>query len=224
MLAMLFAALLAPLHFCVGCNFAGLQLSGADFAGGVYVATNFAGANLTGASFRGAQLVAANFQGANLQGVAFDAAQCTACNFEGTQLDGATFSGARMTASNFSGFKAAVGDSELRELFSRCVACGFHAASLAGRDFSGAVLAGVDFSQADLRNTRFDNATLCWYAIDGTQRVTKCASLAGARLEGASFRNVRVCADPADPASCAPVSADSLRRYSGSPLTGAILP
>jgi uncharacterized protein YjbI with pentapeptide repeats len=224
MLGLLLAALVTPLHFCVGCNFAGQQLAGADFAGGVYVASNFAGANLTGASFRGAQIVAANFEGADLQGVVFDAAECTACNFERTKLDGATFAGARMTAANFVGFSAAVSDPQLRELLSRCVACGFRAASLAGRDLSGAVLAGVDFSQADLRNTRFDGATLCWYVVNVTQRTTKCASLKGARVAGATFRNVRVCADPTDASTCAAVSADALRRYSGSPLDGATLP
>jgi uncharacterized protein YjbI with pentapeptide repeats len=220
----LLAALLAPLHFCVGCSFAGLQLAGASFSGGVYVGTNFAGADLKGASFDGAQLVAANFQGADLQNAAFDAAQCTACNFEGAELSGATFTGARMTAANFVDFNAAVSDEQLRELFARCVACSFHGASLAGRDLSGAVLAGVDFSQADLRNTRFDTAVLCWYVVDGTLRTMKCATLKDARLDGASFHDVRVCADPADPSSCSAVSADLLRRYSGSPLSGATFP
>jgi uncharacterized protein YjbI with pentapeptide repeats len=225
LLGILLAALVAPVpHFCAGCNFAAAQLADANFAGGVYVGANFAGAVLTGASFRGAELVAANFEGADLRGAAFDAARCTACNFQAARLDGATFSGVRMVAANFKGFAAAGPDAAIRDLLAGCVVCNFQAASLAGRDLSGVPLISIDLSQADLQNTKFDGAVLCWYVVDGTQRATKCDAMQGARVNGASFTGVRLCSDPTDPHSCVPVDAASLRRYASSPLSGAALP
>lgn len=211
-------------HYCMGCNFAGSQLAGRDFTGGVLVGSNFAGAQLSAASFRGAKIIAANFQGADLTRVVFDGAECTACNFQGAKLDGATFSGARMVAANFSGFAAAVTDAALRELLGGCAACNFQAASLAGRDLSGTLMIGVDLARADLRNTRFDGAVLCWYVVNGSRGGTKCDGLKDARVEGASFRGVRLCRDPADAATCTAVSGADLQRDSGSPLSGAALP
>lgn len=199
-------------------------MPGSDFTGVVYVGTNFAGAELQRASFRGAKLVAANFQGADLRGAAFDGAECTACNFQSATFDGATFSGVRIVAANFSGFLGAVADDQLRELLGGCFVCDFRTSSLAGRDLSGVSLLGVDLSEADLRNAKFNGAVLCWYAVDGAQRVTKCDAMQGARVEGASFRGARICADPADPRTCAPVTAASLRKESGSALKGAALP
>lgn len=221
----LLAAVVAPvLHFCMGCNFAGSQLSENDFSGTVYVGANFAGAVLERASFRGAKLVAANFEGADLRGAAFDAAECTACNFQGAKLDGATFAGARMTAANFNGFAAAIPDAQLRELLTGCIVCNFGTASLAGRDLSGIVLIGVDLSQADLRGTKFAGTVLCWYVVEGAQRATKCDAMQGARVAGASFANVQLCSDPTDRRTCIPVDAKSLQRYAGSQLSGATLP
>lgn len=220
----LLVALVVNPHFCAGCNFAGAQLAGSDFSGGVYVGSNFAGAVLERASFRGSKLVAANFQGADLRGAAFDNAECTACNFEGAKFDGATFSGARIVAANFAGFSAVVGDDQLRALLSGCYFCNFRAASLAGRDLSGASLIGIDFSQADLRNTRFDGAVLCWYVIDGAQRTPKCVTLQGARVQGASFTGALICTDPTEARTCTAVAAAALRRDTGSELSGAVLP
>jgi uncharacterized protein YjbI with pentapeptide repeats len=214
----------AVLHVCMGCNLAGLPLSGSDFSGVVYVGGNFAGATLDRASFRGARVVAANFEKADLRGAAFEGAECTACNFDGAKLDGATFSGARMTAANFNGFAATVADVQLRELFAGCVACNFASASLVGRDLSGAMAFGMDFSKADLRGTKFDGAVLCTYVMNETQRTTKCATMQGARVDGASFLNVQLCANPEDPRTCKAIDASSLRRYSGSTLDGATLP
>lgn len=211
-------------HYCMGCNYAGSQLAGHDFSGGVLVGSNFAGAQLSGASFRGAKLVAANFQGADLSRVTFDAAECTACNFQATKLDGATFSGALMVAANFVGFAAAVTDAALRDLLGGCVACNFQTAAVAGRDLSGIAMIGVDLGRADLRNTRFDGSVLCWYVVNGSERGTKCDSFKDARVDGASFRGVRICRDPSDAATCLPVTAAALQRDSGSQLSGAALP
>jgi uncharacterized protein YjbI with pentapeptide repeats len=223
-LGTLLAVLAAPvLHFCMGCNLAGMPLSGADFDGSLYVATNFEGAALDRASFRGAKLVAVNFENADLRGAVFDSAECTACNFDKAKLDGATFSGSRMTAANFKGFAAAVSDAALAQLLSGCAACNFQSAALAGRDLSGVTAIGADFSAADLRHTKLDGAVLCAYTLNQTQRAIKCANLAGARVDGASFIHIRVCTDPQDASTCALIDADSLRRYSGSPLTGAIV-
>jgi uncharacterized protein YjbI with pentapeptide repeats len=225
MLAILLGALTAaPAHFCFGCNYAGAQLSGANFAGAVYVGSNFEGAVLENASFRGAKLVAANFEGADLKGAALDGAECTACNFEDAKLDGATFSGARMVAANFNGFAAAVTDAGLRDLLSNCLACNFSKASLARRDLSNLTIIGVDFTQADLRHTKFDGSTLCYYEVVAAQRTTICDKLKGAQVAGASFSGVRVCDDPTQVQTCVPVDAASLRRYGGSTLDGAILP
>lgn len=220
----LFAALVAPLHFCTGCDFAGSQLTNYDFSGAIYVGSNFAGATLQRASFRQARLVAANFQGADLRGAAFDGAECTACNFEGAKFDGATFAGVRMVAANFKGFAAALSDAALRDLLSGCIVCNFRASSLANRDLSGVSLVGVDLGQSDLSGTRFDGAMLCWYVVDHARRVTKCDTMTGARVTGASFRGVRVCTDPADAQTCTVVTAHALRRDSDSPLSGALFP
>jgi len=211
-------------HYCMGCNFAGAQLAGRDFSGSVLVGSNFGGAQLSGASFRGAKIVAANFQGADLSRVSFDAAECTACNFQAAKLDGATFSGARIVAANFAGFASALTDSALRDLLGACVVCNFQTASLAGHDLSGTSTIGVDLTRADLRNTRFDGAVLCWYVVNGPERSTKCATLKEARVDGASFRSVRICRDPSDPTTCVPVTAAALQRDSGSQLSGAALP
>lgn len=214
----------ATVPVCTDCDFSGKSLGAWDFSGGVYVGTNFAGSVLERASFKNAKLVAANFLGADLRGAAFDGMQCTACNFLNAKLDGATFIGSRIVAANFFGFAAQVADEQLRGLLSGCVSCNFSASSLSGRDLSGSALIGVDLSQADLRGTKFDGAVLCWYAFDWPQRTVKCDSLKEARLDGASFKGVRVCTDPADAATCSSVDAATLRRYTGSNLSGAILP
>ncbi|MBV9718092.1 MAG: pentapeptide repeat-containing protein [Candidatus Eremiobacteraeota bacterium] len=224
-LAVLLAALIAPpLHFCMGCSFAGAQLGSSDFSNVTYVGTNFAGAQLGGSSFRGARLVATNFQGADLRNVAFDDAECIACNFENVKLDGATFSGVRMTAANFDGLSSKIADDQLRALLSNCYACNLRQASLAGRDLSGAALIGVDFYNADLRGTRFDGAVLCSYVMQGALRQVKCDAMQGARVQGASFAGALICIDPAERSSCTPVPADTLRKESGSPLNGAAPP
>jgi uncharacterized protein YjbI with pentapeptide repeats len=210
-------------HFCMGCNFAGSQLAGADFGSGVYTASNFARAQLERASFRGARLVAANFQGADLTGAAFDDALCVACNFKDAKLDRATFSGVQIVAANFEGFAASVSDADLRDLLSGCMTCNFASASLAGRDLSGIAIIGVDFSKADLRNSRFDGTALCWYAVNGSQRTPACDKFGGALVAGASFSGVLICDDPAQKSTCSAVSADALRRDTGSPLTGAVV-
>jgi uncharacterized protein YjbI with pentapeptide repeats len=212
------------LRFCMECNFAGAQLAGSDFSGVNYVGANFAGAVLTRASFRDARLVAANFAGADLRDVAFDASECTACNFQGAKLDRSTFTGTRMTAANFAQFDALVSDDQLRELLARCAACNFQSARLAGRNLASGSLIGVDFSKADLRGTQFDGAVICWYVMNGAQQDTKCDNLRDAQVIGASFARVRVCSDPGDVGTCSPVSADTLRRLSGSTLSGATLP
>lgn len=213
-----------PPHYCMDCNFAGMALADRDFSGDVVVGSNFAGAKLSGASFRDAKIVAANFQAADLTHVTFDGAECTACNFKGAKLDGSTFSGARMVAANFAGFASAVTDAALRDLLGGCAACNFQAASLTGRDLSGTLMLDVDLTGADLRNTRLDGAVLCWYVANGSERTTKCDGLKDARVEGASFRGVRLCRDPADAATCTVVSGADLQRNSGSSLSGAALP
>jgi uncharacterized protein YjbI with pentapeptide repeats len=207
---------------CTGCNFAGAALAAADFTNGVYIGNNFAEANLERASFRGAKLVAANFEGADLRGAAFDNSDCTACNFLGAKLDGATFSGVRMTAANFEGFAATVDDAALRQLFTGCVSCNFAKSKLSGRDLSGATLIVMDFSQADLRGTNFTGTILCWNNIAGTHRDVKCATMRDAQVAGAKFVNIRLCDDPIDRLNCTTIAPDTLRRYSGSTLEGAI--
>jgi uncharacterized protein YjbI with pentapeptide repeats len=218
------AAQSRTLRVCTGCNFASQQLAGSDYSGVVYVGTNFAGATLERASFRGAKLVAANFAGADLRAAAFDGVECTACNFVDAKLDGASFGGALIVAANFKGFAAAIDDAELRALLSGCVSCNFSAGSLTGRDLSGLAMISVDFSSADLRGTKFDGSVLCWYVADGARRTANCDKMQGARVDGASFAGVLLCADPTDKGTCAVVDAASLRRYSGSDLNGAVLP
>lgn len=212
------------LHYCTGCNFVGSTLSNADFSDVTYVGSTFAGAVLDHASFRGAHLVAANFQSADLRDAVFDDSDCTACNFQDAKLDGASFSGVRIVAANFEGFSSQISDDALRALLAGCVACNFKGASLAGRDLSGVTMIGADLAQADLRNARFNGAVLCWYVVNGALHTTKCITLAGARVTGASFLGVLICADPSEARSCTAVNATALRRDSGSALTGAALP
>lgn len=211
-------------RFCFGCNFAGTQLASTDFSDVVYIGSTFAGASLHGATFRGAKLVAANFEGADLSGVDFDDSECTACNFEGAKLDGASFASTRMVAANFAKFSADVPDETLRALLSGCYSCNFRSASLAGRDLSGASMIGVDLSQADLRGAKFNGAVLCWYIVNGNTRNSKCVTMQGARVAGASFAGVLRCEDPLEARSCAAVTAAELRQDSGSTLQGATLP
>lgn len=201
-----------------------MQLAKGDYSDVVYVGSNFAGASLHGASFQGAKLVAANFQGADLTQADFDDSECTACNFEGAKLDRATFASTRMVAANFVGFSADVPDETLRALLSGCYACNFRSASLAGRDLSGASMIGVDLSQADLRGAKLNGAVLCWFVVDGSARSNKCVAMQGARVAGASFAGVLRCDDPLEAQSCSAVSAEELRRGSGSTLQGATLP
>jgi uncharacterized protein YjbI with pentapeptide repeats len=205
---------------CTGCNFAGAQLAGSDLTNAVYSAVNFEGASLERVSFRNAKIIAANFKDADLRGAAFDGAECLACNFEGAKLDRATFIGARMVAANFKGLAASVDSQQLRGLLSGCISCNFSGASLADRDFSGLTLISVDLSQADLRNTKFDGAVLCWYTVNGAQRTLTCDKMAGAIVEGASFRNVQVCDNPLERQGCVPVDMETLRKQSGLPLSG----
>jgi uncharacterized protein YjbI with pentapeptide repeats len=211
-------------RFCFGCNFTGTTLANRDFSGGVYIAANFAGATLAGASFHGAKLVGANFQDADLSQADFGDSECTACNFEGAKLDGATFTSTFIVAANFAGFSAKISDEGLRALLSACYKCDFRGASLSGRDLSGVSMIGVGLSKADLRGVKFNGAVLCWYAVDGAQRSTQCDNMQGARVGGASFAGVLVCADPVEAQSCTAVTADELRRDSGSTLEGATLP
>jgi uncharacterized protein YjbI with pentapeptide repeats len=213
-----------PPGFCMGCSFAGSDLTGNDFANVLYVGANFAGSVLARASFRNAKLIAANFKGADLNGASLDGVQCTACNFSGAKLDDATFGGAQIVAANFTGADLPQSNDALRALFAGCYVCGFQNASLAGRDLSTATLVGLDFSQADARGTKFDGSTLCWYELDGGVRTPKCVTLSGARVEGASFKNVRICDDPRQALGCSAATADLLRRGTGSDLTGATLP
>jgi uncharacterized protein YjbI with pentapeptide repeats len=205
---------------CSGCNFAGAQLSGTDLTNAVYIGANFEGANLERVSFRNAKIIAGNFKDADLRGAAFDGAECLACNFLGAKLDGATFLGSRMIAANFKGFTASVDSQQLRGLLSGCISCNFSGASLAGRDFSGLTLISVDLSQADLRNTKFDGAVLCWYSVNGAQRTLTCDKIADAIVDGATFHNVQLCDNPLERQGCAPVDMETLRKQTGLPLSG----
>jgi len=211
-------------RLCTGCKFGGERLAGADFSNATYVGTDFSSADLSGASFRGAKLIAANFADAVLRDAAFDGAICVACEFKGARLDGATFTGAQFTAADFLGFSSSLGSAALRDLLSQCVSCNFRGGNLAGANLSGSTLVSVDFSQADLRGAIFDGAVLCWYSVVEQQQQEFCNTMKDAKVDGASFRGVLVCANPPVRSTCAPVDAATLKRYAGSPLTGATLP
>ncbi len=152
---------------------------------------------------------------------------CMGCNFAESQLADKDFSGTVYVGSNFAG--AILERASFRG--ANLIAANFQGADLRGaafdaaeRDLSGLALIGVDFSQADLRGTKFAGTVLCWYVVDGAQRATKCDTMQGARVAGASFADVQLCADPTDRRTCVPVSAKSLQRYAGSQLSGAMLP
>jgi uncharacterized protein YjbI with pentapeptide repeats len=201
-----------------------MPLAGLDFSAAIYVGSNFAHADLRHASFRGAKLIASDFEGADLRGAILDASDCTACNFEGAKMDQASFSGARMTVVNFDGFRSVLATAQLRDLLEGCVVCNFHAGRLAGRDFSGLRLIAVDFSGADLRDSTFEGAVLCWYDTQGKRRIEKCDSMRGAQVRDVNFRDVQLCAKPMERRGCSAVDPETLRSYTDSKLEGAILP
>jgi uncharacterized protein YjbI with pentapeptide repeats len=206
---------------CTGCNFAGSQLSGMDFSNVVYVGANFARADLERANFAGAKLIGANFRDADLRGANFENANCTGCNLKGAKLDGVRFTGARMTGANLDGFDGAVDNGELRALLEGCVGCNLNSAQLARRDLSALRLVGISFAQADLRNTNFDGATMCWRNSD---EKVQCDDMRAAQVGGASFRGVKICDSDEMGSACQAVDGQTLREYSGSTLSGATLP
>lgn len=211
-------------NFCSGCDFSKATLSHANFDGAAYIGINFDATDLHDASFRGARLVGINFNKADLEGAAFHGAQCTACNFSGANLSGATFSKALMVATNFKGFAGTLADKELRSLLSGCVSCDFSGADLAGRDLSQTTPISVDFSRANLTNTLFDGAVLCWETFAQSGRQMRCDPMANAQTSGASFAAVVACDDPLERTGCTQVDATTLRQKVGSPLQGAVLP
>jgi uncharacterized protein YjbI with pentapeptide repeats len=214
---------------CTGCNLAGSNLRGDDFSNAVYIGANFSGSDLERVNFSHANLTGADFENADLRKADFSEANCTGCNLEGARLDGATFDGTNVTGGNLRGFDGRIGDAVLRSLLDRCVGCNLSDAKLGRRDLSGIRLIGIDFSSADLRGTKFDGAQVCWHNTDHVdgydiRSTIDCIDLRGAQVAGASFRGVKLCDSAGGSRSCSAVDAQTLRRYSDSDLTGAILP
>jgi uncharacterized protein YjbI with pentapeptide repeats len=213
-------------HDCTGCDFSGSHLAGEDFTGVVYIGANFANADLQHATFRHAKLVGANFRNADLRGADFEDTDCTGCNLQGARLDGAQLSRTDLTGADLSGFDGAVEDTTLRALLDKCLGCDLHNAKLAGRNLSRLDLTGIDFTGADLRRTNFDGAGICWQNTDRRGGIidTECDDFRAAQVDGASFRNVQLCGDAVRGGNtCTPVNAATLREYTKSSLSGAIL-
>ena len=83
---------------CPACNFAGVDLRGAELVG-----ANLAGANLAGADLTGANLRRADLSGANLQNAKLRVTNLPGANLTGCDLTQADFSGANLIKANLSG-------------------------------------------------------------------------------------------------------------------------
>lgn len=96
-------ALLSLARNCPACNFAGVDLRGAQL-----IAANLSGANLSGADLRDANMRRANLAGANLTGAKlartnFAGADLTGCDLSGADLTGSNLIRAKVTGANFTG-------------------------------------------------------------------------------------------------------------------------
>ena len=194
-------------HACIGCSFQGSDLHGADFRNVRYVGTNFEGTNLRDARFGGAELVGCNLRRADLRGADLGAATLTGCNLSGALLGGARLDGMKAVG-------ARLDDA--------------HAQGVRFRDVN---LIGASFVGANLTDADFAGAVVCWQndrwreASDRGDERIGCIDLAGARVQGTSFRGALICSGGhfANAPSCVPVDARTLRMYSRSALQGAIL-
>jgi len=90
--------LISTARNCPACNFAGVDLRGAELVG-----ANLAGANLAGADLTGANLRRADLSGANLQNAKLRATNLPGANLKGCDLTQADFSGANLIKANLSG-------------------------------------------------------------------------------------------------------------------------
>lgn len=194
-------------HACIGCNFQGSDLHGADFRNARYVGSNFERTNLRDARFGGAELVGCDFRHADLRGADLSTATLTGCNLSGALLGGARIDGMKAIGARFDDA---------------------HARGVRFRDVN---LTGASFMRANLTDADFAGAVVCWQsdrwreASDRGDDRIGCIDLAGARVQRANFRGALICSGGrvATGPSCVPVDARTLRRYSRSTLQGAIL-
>lgn len=240
-----------PAH-CVGCDFSHSDQHGKDFEGVSYVGADFSGANLQHADFRNAKLVGADFKDADLTGADLSNANLIGVALRGAKLAGANLTNVKATGVDVRGVGEGLTDAQLRGLFGHCTGCDAAGANVSGRDLSGvkmvgadmrnanagrtrftnADLVGVAFQNADLHDSDFGGAAVCWYngdyRSDGsygsyTRSDPQCLDLAGANVSGADFRTAKICSGDRE-RKCSTVDASMLRKLSHSSLAGALLP
>jgi uncharacterized protein YjbI with pentapeptide repeats len=159
-------------------NFAGQNLSNANFMSGTLTNANFAGANFTNASSEYTKLAGASFAAADLTNARFSGSDLTGANFAGATVTGArldhttgfTLDQLHSTASYQTGNLSGIwlGGNDLTSgKFAGC--------NLSNADLIGGTLTNADFSNANLSNATLEGAVLTG------------ASLAGATVTGTRF-------------------------------------
>jgi len=152
-----------------GWNFAGQNLTNADFYYSSLVGTNFTGAGIRGANFEGAT----NYLGSRRNGFIAEQLYSTA-SYQARDLTGIRLASASLAGWNFAGVKLT------NARFSR--------ASLRGTDFSYADLANADFSGATLTNANLRHANLESANFGYGGGTYGNADVTGADLTGADAR------------------------------------
>ncbi len=127
-------------------DFRELDLSGADLSGASFKAANFSGANLGKVSFRDAKLNGANFAGADLRETDLSNADISGANLVRADISGAILEGAILIQSRLN--CANLNECDMRE------------AHLSWADLSGVALSMANVGDADLHDTKLDEADL----------------------------------------------------------------
>lgn len=149
------------------CEFAGMNLSGADLRGSLLLAVNWKKINLSGADLRGAICHGANLEAANLENALLDEAV-----LENASLDKVSAGGCKARRAQLQG-------------------ASLHEADLRQADLAHADLSGADLSRARLRECRAANLRLAGATLQDS--LWTKANLSGSRAdettdaEGADF-------------------------------------
>jgi hypothetical protein len=131
------------------------KLMRAERAAVKFAKGDFAGADLSGANFRGLVMSKFKAAGANLSGANFTGAYSLGSDFRGADLSGAHLRGANVRDADFSDAKLAGVD--FRE--GRALRAKFAGTDLTGADLSGVELSGADFTNATLADANLAGAT-----------------------------------------------------------------
>ena len=183
-------------------NFAGWNLSGADFSNAVVSNLNLSNATLTSAKFAGATLTNINLSGAKLGNTPLD--------FTGATLNNITFTGVDISNFNFTG--ATLNNINLS---SSQVVGG------TGLKFADATLNQVNLSGLNAANFSFGKATLCGVNLSGSDQF-HLLDLTSGNFAGTQVTLSSECAANLSYTILTP-SANSSRQWNGLNLTGTVV-